>query len=71
VEGGTSIKIPSVKDLGNTVNRNPKWSRTLPFLIYFSWVINRDPTLHNLFSNIKVDNAPQAHSRVSKINFDI
>ena len=31
------------------------WAITLPSLIYFSWDIYRNPTLHNLFSNIKVD----------------
>jgi hypothetical protein len=31
-----------------------RWARTLPFLIYFSWDIYRDP-LHNFFSNIKID----------------
>jgi hypothetical protein len=34
--------LKSVKDPGNTFDRNPKWSRTLPSLIYFSWDINRD-----------------------------
>jgi hypothetical protein len=32
----------SVKDLGNIFDLNPKWTRTLPALIYFSWDINRD-----------------------------
>jgi hypothetical protein len=42
-------------DPGNTFNVNPKWKRTLASLLYFSWDIYRGPTLHNLFSNIKVD----------------
>jgi hypothetical protein len=44
----------SVKDTDNTFDLNPKWSRNLPCLIYFSWDIYRDP-LHNKKSNIKVD----------------
>jgi hypothetical protein len=39
MEGG----FKSVKDPGNTFDFNPKWSRTLPSLIYFSWDIYRDP----------------------------
>jgi hypothetical protein len=35
--------LKSVKGPGNTFDINPKWSRTLPFLIYFSWDIYRDP----------------------------
>jgi hypothetical protein len=34
--------LKSVKDPGNTFDLNPKWSRTLPSLIYFSWDIYRD-----------------------------
>jgi hypothetical protein len=34
--------LKSVKDPGNTFDLNPKWARTLPSLIYFSWDINRD-----------------------------
>jgi hypothetical protein len=34
--------LKSVKDPGNTFDVNPKWSRTLPSLIYFSWDIYRD-----------------------------
>jgi hypothetical protein len=41
--------LQSVKGPGNTFDWNPKWSRTLPFLIYFSWNIYRDPSLHNFF----------------------
>jgi hypothetical protein len=46
--------LKSVKVPGNTFDLNPKWSRTLPSLIYFSWDINRDP-LNKTKSNIKVD----------------
>ena len=35
--------LKSVKGPGNTFDLNPKWSRTLPSLIYFSWDIYRDP----------------------------
>jgi hypothetical protein len=35
--------LKSAKDPGNTFDLIPKWSRTLPSLIYFSWDINRDP----------------------------
>ena len=35
--------LKSVKGPGNTFDWNPKWSRTLPSLIYFSWDIYRDP----------------------------
>jgi hypothetical protein len=45
---------PSFKGPGNTFDLNPKWSRTLPSLIYFSWDIYRIP-LHKKKSNIKVD----------------
>jgi hypothetical protein len=41
--------LMSVKDTGNTFDLNPKWSRTLPSLIYLSSVI------HKKKSNIKVD----------------
>jgi hypothetical protein len=37
--------LQSVKDPDNTFDLNPKWVRTLPSLIYFSWDINRDPPL--------------------------
>jgi hypothetical protein len=49
------ISLRSVKGLGNTFDLMPKWSRTLPSLIYFSWDIYRDPPLHKKKSNIKVD----------------
>jgi hypothetical protein len=45
-----SIKVP-----GNTVDLSPKWSRTLPSLIYFSWDIYRDTPSIKKKSNIKVD----------------
>jgi hypothetical protein len=35
--------LQSVKNPGNTFDLNPKWSGNLPFLIYFSWDIYRDP----------------------------
>jgi hypothetical protein len=47
--------LKSVKDPGNTFDLNPKWSRTLPSLIYFSWNIHRDPPSIKKKSNIKVD----------------
>jgi hypothetical protein len=47
--------LKSVKGPGNTFDGNPKWARTLPSLIYFSWNIYRDPTSIIYFSNIKVD----------------
>jgi hypothetical protein len=47
--------LKSVKGPGNTFDRSPKWSRTLPSLIYFSWNIYRDHPLHKKKSNIKVD----------------
>ena len=47
--------LTSVKDPDNIFNLSPKWARTLPFLIYFSWDIYRGPILHNIFSDIKVD----------------
>jgi hypothetical protein len=46
--------LKSVKDPGNTFDLNPKWSRTLPSLIYFSWDIHRDPPSTKQNSNIKV-----------------
>ena len=47
--------LKSVKDPGNTFDLNPKWSRTLPSLIHFSWNINRDHPSIKKKSNIKVD----------------
>jgi hypothetical protein len=49
--------LKSVKDPGNTFDINPKWSRTLPSLIYFSWDIYRDP--HSIEKN-----------KISKLIFD-
>jgi hypothetical protein len=47
--------LKSVKDLGNVFDLNPKWTRTLPSLIYFLWDIYRGhPSTKNI-SNIKVD----------------
>jgi hypothetical protein len=48
--------LKSVKGPGKTFDLSPKWARTLPSLIYFSWDINRDflPP-QNKISNIKVD----------------
>jgi hypothetical protein len=47
--------LKSVKGPGNTFDWNPKWSRTLPSLIYFSWDIYREPPSIKKISNIKVD----------------
>jgi hypothetical protein len=47
--------LKSVKDPGNTFDLYPKWTRTLPSLICFSWDIDRDPLSIIFFSNIKVD----------------
>jgi hypothetical protein len=49
--------LKSVKSPGNTFDINPKWSRTLPFLIYFSWDIHRDTPLHK-------------QNQISKLIFD-
>jgi hypothetical protein len=46
--------LKSVKGPGNTFALNPKWSRTLPSLIHFSWDINRDhPSIKNNQKYIK------------------
>ena len=45
--------IKSVKGPGNTFDWSPKWARTLPSLIYFSWDIYRDP-LHKMFQILKL-----------------
>ena len=47
--------LQSVKGPENTFDWHPKWSRTLPSLIYFSWDISRDHPSIICFSNIKVD----------------
>jgi hypothetical protein len=44
-----------VKGPDNTFDLSPKWARTLPYLISFSWDIYRDPPSTIVFSNIKVD----------------
>jgi hypothetical protein len=36
--------LKSVKGLGNIFEINTKWTRTLPFIIYWAWDIYRDPT---------------------------
>jgi len=46
--------LKSVKGPGNTFDLKPKWERTLPFGMYFSWDIYRDPPSTKK-SNIKVD----------------
>jgi hypothetical protein len=46
--------LKSAKDLGNIVKLYPKWARTLPSFIYFSWNIYKAPH-STIFSNIKVD----------------
>jgi hypothetical protein len=52
----------SVKDPCNTFNPSSKWVRALPSLIY----------IYGIFIEVlRWDNAPQVHSRVSNINFDI
>jgi hypothetical protein len=48
--------LESVNGPGNTFDLNPKWARTLPSLIYFSWDIYIETPLHTKnYSNIKVD----------------
>jgi hypothetical protein len=48
--------LKSVKGPGNTFDLNPKWARTLPYLIYFSWDIHREP--------------PPKKNQISKLIFD-
>jgi hypothetical protein len=36
--------LQSIKGAGNTFDWDSKWTRTLPFLIYCSWDIYRDPS---------------------------
>jgi hypothetical protein len=62
ISGGLEVQKPtqalrSVKDPGNTFDLNPKWSGTLPSLIYLSWDIYRDP--HSIKKN-----------QISKLIFD-
>jgi hypothetical protein len=65
--GKPTQPLQSVKGVDNTFDWSPKWVRTLPSLIYFLWDIYTDP-LSIFFFQIY---APQVHSRVSNINFDI
>jgi hypothetical protein len=58
----STLALKSVTDLGITFELNPRWERTLPFFGNFAWDIHRVPPK---------DSAPQGHSRVSNINFDI
>jgi hypothetical protein len=46
--------LQSGKGPDNGFDRNPKWARTLPSLIYCSWDIYRDPSTKE-YSNINVD----------------
>ena len=38
-----TLALKSVKDPGNIFDWNPKWTRTLPSLVYFPWDIYIDP----------------------------
>jgi hypothetical protein len=49
--------LRSVKGPDNIFDLNPKWVRTLPSLIYFSWDIHGDPL-------------PQKKIQISKLIFD-
>jgi hypothetical protein len=40
--------LKSVKGTGNTFDGNPKWARTLPFLIYFNGIFI-ESLLHYFF----------------------
>jgi hypothetical protein len=60
--------LKSVKGPEDTFDLNPKWARTLPTLIYFSWDIYRDPPPQKIRWWVS---GTQAHSSVSNINFDI
>jgi hypothetical protein len=46
--------LKPVKGPGITFDLSPQWERTLPYLIYFSWDIHRDPPPKKK-SNIKVN----------------
>jgi hypothetical protein len=51
----TTHALKSVKGMDNIVDLNPKWTKSLPSIIYLSWDIYRDlPSTKNI-SNIKVD----------------
>jgi hypothetical protein len=75
--------LKAVKGPGNTFDLTPKWARTLPFGIYFSWMCEYkkkkiggrggggslyDYPMKNI---LRTATEPQAHSRVFNINFDI
>jgi hypothetical protein len=47
--------LKSVKGPRNTFDLSSKQTRTLPSLIYFSWVIYRDQSFTKTISNIKID----------------
>jgi hypothetical protein len=53
----TTQTLQSVKGPDNTFEKNPKWAKTLPSLIYFSRDIHRDPP-------------PQKKIQISKLIFD-
>ena len=50
----THPALKSGKDPGDTFNLNPKWARTLPSLIYFSWHIYREPPPPSTKKNIQL-----------------
>jgi hypothetical protein len=56
---GLEVQNPQVlksdKGPGNTFDLNPKWTRTLPSLIYFSCDIYRDAPPQFVFLNIRFD----------------
>jgi hypothetical protein len=79
-----TLTLKTVKGMGITFELNPRWERTLPSFGNFAWDIHRVPP--NLRCRIPprhldliktrvilfgLDSAPQVHSRVSNINFDI
>jgi hypothetical protein len=45
--------LKPVKCPNNTFDLIPEWTRTLPFEIYFSWDIYRDPPSTKTNSNVK------------------
>jgi hypothetical protein len=45
--------LQSVKDPDNTFEINPKWTRTVPTLISFSYDINRDPPPQKIIKILK------------------
>jgi hypothetical protein len=49
--------LMSVKGLGNIIDLNPKWTRTLPFLIYCSWEITLPPKIFQI-SKLIFDTLP-------------